>query len=180
MSTQEDLINNGASDSESEVVINDTQGLQRAYAAPSRIYRNKNTLYIAGTRDFSDVTQDWIKIPFHRIPETTRYRTANEYLNSTEGQGINRFVGHSLGAVVAGELEKRRNIKSTQYGAPVFDIIPRNPFHAPDRTACRFDPVAFLDFGAKKVDCPDRINPHSYKGLEKFRKFSFFRPISFF
>jgi hypothetical protein len=165
-------------DSDSD--IDDTEGLQRAYSAPSRIYRKKDTLYIAGTKDLSDVTQDWIKIPFHRIPDTTRYRTANKFLDSPEGQGIDRFVGHSLGAVVAGELEKNRNIKSTQYGAPVLDIIPRNPFHHPDRVACRFDPVAFLDFGAKKVDCPDRINTHSYKGLEKFRKFSFFSPISFF
>ena len=37
MSTQEDLINDGATDSDSEVGINDTEGLQRAYAAPSRI-----------------------------------------------------------------------------------------------------------------------------------------------
>ena len=179
MDTTPEIIGDGAPDSDSDVDYNDTEGLQRAYAAPSRIYRNKNTLYIAGTRDLSDVTQDWIKIPFHRIPETTRYRTADKYLNSPEGQGIDRFVGHSLGAVAAGELEKRRNIKSAQYGAPVLDIIPRNPFHASDRVACRFDLVAFLEFGAKKVDCVDRVNPHSYKCLETFRKLSFFSPIAF-
>lgn len=154
--------------------LTDTQGLERAYASSSRIYRKKSSLYIAGTIDPSDVTQDWIKIPLHNVPNTSRYKTASKYLDSHEGQGIDRVVGHSLGGVVAGELERQRHIKSTQYGSPVVDVIPRNPFHKPDRVACRFDPVAALDYGAKKVDCPDRLNQHSYKGLDKFRRFSYF------
>jgi hypothetical protein len=160
--------------------VTDTVGLRRAYSSPNRLYRNRDTLYVAGTIDFSDVTDDWIKIPFQQVPNIHRFKVADQYLSSTEGQGIKRLVGHSLGAVTAAELGRQRNIPVTQYGAPVFDPIPRNPFHRPDRTACRFDPVAIMDFGARKVDCIGRANQHNYSGLENFRKHSYFRPFSFF
>ena len=93
---------------------------------------------------------------------------------------ITRLVGHSLGGSVSLELSKNYNIPATTYGAPVVDPIPRNPLHRPDRVACKFDPVAIMDFGAKKVACGDRLNPHSYRGLESFRKFSLKNPMPFF
>lgn len=162
------------SDSESENELSDTEGLQRAYAAGSKMYHHKNTLYIAGTSSIGDVLE-WPDIPLHRIPETTRFKTVDRYLSGiSKDQMPSRIVGHSLGSSVGMELEKKYNIHSTSYGAPVFDPIPRNPFHMPDRYACRFDPVASLDFGAKKVDCTDRLNPHNYSGLERFRKYNNF------
>ena len=168
------------SESDEEGEVTDTIGLQRAYSSANRLYRNRDTLFVAGTIDLSDVTDDWIKIPFHQVPNIHRFKVADKYLNSTEGQGIKRLVGHSLGAVTAAELGRQRNIPVTQYVSPTFDPIPRNPFHRPDRTACRFDPVASLDFGTRKVDCIGRVNQHNYSGLENFRKPNFFRPFSFF
>ena len=154
-----------------EEEITDTTGLEKAYASGSKMYhhRSNNTLYIAGTSSIGDVMQ-WHDIPLHRVPETTRYKTVDRYLSSLSTDQLpSRIVGHSLGGSVGLELSKHYNVPATTYGAPVFDPIPRNPLHRPDRLACRFDPVASLDFGAKKVECTDRINPHSYVGLEKFR-----------
>jgi hypothetical protein len=170
---------NDSSDEEADS-ITDTMGLQRAYRSANRLYRNRDTLYVAGTIDLADVYDDWIKIPFHQVPNIHRYKVADKYLDSQEGQGIKRLVGHSLGAVTAEELGRRRNIPVTQYGSPTFDPIPRNPFHRPDRTACRFDPVAILDFGARKVDCLGRANQHNYSGLENFRKPTYFKRFTFF
>jgi len=168
------------SDSDEEEEVNDTVGLQRAYSSANRLYRNRGALFVAGTIDLSDVKDDWIKIPFQQVPNIHRCKVADKYLSSPEGQGIKRLVGHSLGAVTAAELGRQRNIAVTQYGSPVFDPIPRNPFHQPDRTACRFDPVAILDFGARKVDCIGRANQHNYSGLENFRKPNVMRPFIFF
>jgi len=120
---------------------------------------------------------EWPDIPLHKVRETTRYRTARQYLHSSDGQGVKRLVGHSLGGSVSLELSNNYNIPATTYGAPVLDLIPRNPFHKPDRYACKSDPVAITDFGAKKVLCADRLNPHSYKGLDKFRKNNYFNII---
>ena len=120
---------------------------------------------------------EWPDIPLHRVPQTTRYKTARQYLDSPDGKGIKRLVGHSLGGSVSLELSKGLNIPATTYGAPVLDLIPRNPFHKPDRYACKSDPVAITDFGAKKILCADRLNPHSYSGLDKFRKYNYFNII---
>ena len=115
---------------------------------------------------------EWPDIPLHKVPQTTRYRNVKRYLDNEENRkGIKRLVGHSLGGSVSLELSKKT---ATTYGAPVVDITPRNPFHRPDRVACKFDPVAILDFGAKKVNCSDRANMHSYSGLHNYRKFPFF------
>jgi hypothetical protein len=156
--------------------LNDSQGLERAYNATSKIFRNRDTLYIAGTSSLGDV-MEWPDIPLHKVPQTTRYKTARRYLDSIEGKGIPRLVGHSLGGSVGLELSKDFNIPATTYGAPVVDLIPRNPFHRPHRYACKFDPVAITDFGAKKIPCSDRLNPHSYSGLDKFRKYNYFNII---
>ena len=154
--------------------ITDTIGLERAYAAASKMYRHRGTLYIAGTSSMGDV-MEWPNLPLHKVRETTRYKTAKRYLDSEEGKGITRLVGHSLGGSVGLELGKNYNISdTTTYGAPVFDPIPRNPWHKPDRIACRYDPVAIFDLGAKKVNCIDRLNQHSYDGLERFRKYNSF------
>ena len=157
------------SETDTEEEISDTQGLSRAYSRDNKIYRHGDTLYIAGTSSIGDV-MEWPDIPLHKVPQTTRFKTADRYLNSEEGRGINRYVGHSLGGSVALELSNRYNVPATTYGAPVIDLIPRNPWHQPDRYACRFDPVAYLDNGAKKMDCLGKLNPHSYAGLEQYRK----------
>ena len=88
-----------------EEEVDDATGLERAYASGSKIYRNRDTLYIAGTASIGDVMQ-WPDIPLHRAPQTTRYRTANDYLSSESGRGVKRLVGHSLGGSVSLELSK--------------------------------------------------------------------------
>jgi hypothetical protein len=171
---EEDAPVDRSDDDEEE--ITDTIGLERAYASPSKLYRHRGVLYIAGTSSVGDV-MEWPDIPLHKVPQTTRYKTAKRYLDSDDGQGITRLVGHSLGGSVALEISKNYNISNaTTYGAPVVDLIPRNPWHKPDRIACKGDPVAILDLGAKKVNCLDRLNQHSYRGLERFRGFSSLNP----
>ena len=59
-----------------EETITDTQGLSRAYASDNKIYRHRDTLYIAGISSVGDV-MEWPDIPLKKIPQTTRYKTAD-------------------------------------------------------------------------------------------------------
>jgi len=102
---------NDSSDEEADNVT-DTIGLQRAYRSANRLYRNRDTLYVAGTIDLADVYDDWIKTPFHQVPIINRYKVANKYLDSQEGQGIKRLVGHSLGGGDSGRARQTKEYTS--------------------------------------------------------------------
>ena len=68
----------GSESDDEEEQVTDTVGLQRAYSSTNRLYRNRDTLYVAGTIDLSDVTDDWIKIPFHQVPNIHRFKVADK------------------------------------------------------------------------------------------------------
>ena len=52
-----------------EYIPTDTYGLKRAYEDPNGIYRDGETLYIAGTKTFSDAIDD-LKLPLYQTRNT--------------------------------------------------------------------------------------------------------------
>ena len=129
-------------------------GLVKAYATPSGLYRQGNVLYIAGTKSFGDVLDD-LKIPFNDVEDTQRYRDAEPLLH-----GVDIVVGHSLGGSVALTLADRHHLTPVTYGAPVLDL---NPFDSSGSNRHRHagDPVALLDLAAQ-TSASTSWNPHSF------------------
>ena len=122
----------------------DEEGLSRAYNTEDGLFEdtNTNTLYIAGTRNMNHVAE-WWKIPAFRTKESEIYGRAKKYLD--EHPNKTNLVGHSYGGSTALEFQKDDNKYNTRtYGAPVFDVIPRNPFYKPQRYCNRYDPICFF------------------------------------
>lgn len=145
----------------------DTQGFDEAYKADSGLHQQGDTLYVAGTRNMDHV-KEWWKIPGFKVKDTEIYNNTSKYLK--DHPEVKNVVGHSFGGSVALELQKGDSRYNTRtYGAPVFDLMPRNPFHKPQRYCNRGDPVCALDYGAKKKDYvnPFNPNPHSYWNAPK-------------
>jgi hypothetical protein len=140
--------------------LTDKAGLEKAYGRETKLYTHGDTLYIAGTSSFQDVLDD-VKIPFNNTFQSMRYRDALAVLKVNPG--ITNVVGHSLGGSVALELQKDfpdRKFKSNTYGAPVFSTTA-----ADNRFRNYFDPVSFLDRGAKS-SVNIGLNPHTYSNFE--------------
>ena len=129
-------------------------GLVAAYATESGLFRSGNVLYIAGTKSLGDVFDD-LKIPFHDVEDTQRYRDAVPLLS-----GVDIVVGHSVGGSVALSLADKYDLESITYGAPVIDL---NPFDSSgsNRHPQGGDPVALLDLAAQTTSSPG-WNPHSF------------------
>ena len=143
-------------------MISDQEGLNKAYNIEEGLFHdiNTNTLFIAGARSFHDVLE-WPKIPTFRTKDSAIYGRAKKYLD--EHQNINNLVGHSYGGSAALQFQKDDNKYQTRtYGAPVFDPIPRNPFHQPQRYCNKYDPVCATDLGAEKQQYFTSLNTHSY------------------
>ena len=129
-------------------------GLVKAYATESGLYRSGNVLYIAGTKSLGDVFDD-LKIPFNDVEETQRYRDALPFLS-----GVDIVVGHSLGGSVALTLADKFDLTPVTYGAPVVDL---NPYDTSGFNRHRHggDPVAFLDLAAQTTASPS-WNLHTF------------------
>ena len=145
-------------------MISDQEGLNKAYNTEDGLFEdtNTNTLFIAGTRNLKDVSQ-WEKIPRFKTKESDIYNRAKKYLD--EHPHITNLVGHSYGGSTALQFPKDDNKYQTRtYGAPVFDPIPRNPWHKPQRYCNKLDPVCITDLGAEKAQSINIFipNPHSY------------------
>jgi len=150
-------------------MISDQEGLNKAYQADDGLFEDTstNTLFIAGTRNMSDVGE-WWKIPAFRTKDSAIYGRAQKYLQ--EHPNITNLVGHSYGGSTALQFQKDDNKYNTRtYGAPVFDPIPRNPFYQPQRYCNRWDPVCAGDMGAEKQEHVDRFNfnTHSYRNTRR-------------
>jgi pimeloyl-ACP methyl ester carboxylesterase len=149
--------------------IEDRVGLSRAYEAPDSIYVRGDTAYTAGTQisrwgeNFRDVVDD-IKLPFGGTKTTYRYEQLQKALAAHPE--VKHLVGHSLGGAVILEVAKSRpDLKTTTYGAPVFDIVPKTLLEkAPNRFANRGDPVASLDSNAQS-SVNGLGNPHSFNNF---------------
>ena len=94
------------------------------------------------------------------------YGRAKKYLD--EHPNITNLVGHSYGGSAALQFQKDYNKYQTRtYGAPVFDPIPRNPFHQPQRYCNTYDPVCAMDLGSGKQQYVTSLNTHSYYNTSK-------------
>jgi len=149
-------------------MISDQDGLQQAYGSSDGLFHDTrtNTLYIAGTRNMGHVGE-WWKIPAFKVKDSDIYSKTENYLK--DHPEIENLIGHSYGGSVALQFQKNDNkYKTRTYGAPVFDPIPRNPFHSPQRYCNRYDPVCAADMGAEKQNYLNfNLNPHSYYNTSK-------------
>jgi pimeloyl-ACP methyl ester carboxylesterase len=128
--------------------ITDVEGLDRAYAAPEKLYVNGKTMYVAGTSNLQDVYDD-LKIPLHRTYRAQRYKDADELLAANPQ--VENLVGHSLGG--ASVLELQRNHGEKTYRTNVYGT-PALSFKSPDgkdnnRYRNYGDPVSASDRGAQ-------------------------------
>ena len=133
-----------------------SNGLSKAYENPDGLYREGDTLYIAGTRNLKDVSQ-WPLIVLHK----TRM---DEYLKNNPD--IKNLVGHSAAgaAILEKQKETGNRYNTITYGSPTLDtsfITKHNSIHRVNRYANFFDPVALLDFSAQRSFIPRTWNPHS-------------------
>lgn len=128
-------------------------GLSKAYASPSGVYRKDNVLFIAGTRSIGDVIDD-LRIPFNDVQHTQRYIDAVPNMH-----GVSVVVGHSLGGSVALALSQSYPVEVVTYAAPVFDVLPSgSPNH---RHRHYLDPIAIFDSGAQS-SWPSSLNVHAF------------------
>ena len=146
------------------MIISDQEGLNKAYNTEDGLFEdtNANTLFIAGTRNLKDVSQ-WEKIARFKTKESDIYNRAKTYLE--DHPNLTNLVGHSYGGSAALQFQKDDNKYQTRtYGAPVFDPIPRTPWHKPQRYCNKLDPVCVADLGAEKQQSMNIFNPnpHSY------------------
>ena len=133
-------------------------GLQKAYDSPNNIYIEDDNMFIAGTKTWGDVFQDWIKLPLGLTNRTQRYQEAEKALQ--KNPQVHNLVGHSMGSSVALELEKRNPELYVQaaYGTPtVSSSRTNNRFKHPN------DPVAAFDTSAITKSNKQGYNQHSFK-----------------
>jgi len=135
-------------------------GLRQAYNAPNYIYKDNDTLYMAGTKTTRDYWDD-AKIPFGLTRYSKIYMGADKVLQ--QDPSIKNRTGHSLVGSVAFELQKNypeRDFTTTTYAAPVVSMT------SADNSYRKYgDSVSSLDWGAQSVLRVDPFNaPHSYTG----------------
>jgi hypothetical protein len=163
------IINQAIPDKPRNSGISDAEGLKRAYSAPNSVFVDGNKMYIAGTHTFRDVVDD-LKIPFHDVQNTLRYKEATTILN--ENPQVDTVIGHSLGGSVALEINKQNNNKffTRTYGAPVVDFsFNRDPKN--QRFRHPGDRISMFDTGAynEESNAPENtINPHSSSGYPNY------------
>ena len=171
-----------------EFIPTDTYGLKRAYEDPDGIYRDGETLYIAGTKSFQDVVDD-VKLPLYQTRNTKRYKDVDKFIqdyaidiDGKKNYGIKQIVSHSLGSAVGQQInDDYGNIFQTRsYGAP---FISRQ---RPDETGTNLrirgsnDVVSMFDRGAITIP-KGSLNPldnHSYADIANVRNKAGNEPIT--
>ena len=144
--------------------LSDSEGLNRAYKQPDKLYINNNKLYIAGTSNLRDVYDD-LKIPFKLTRFSQRYQDAEKVLRNNKD--IDTLIAHSLGSSVSLELNKNYNdkFKTRNYSSPVFDLFKNNSVNDKNlRFKTNNDIISMFDKNAINISKPS-INPlslHSY------------------
>ena len=171
-----------------EYIPTDTYGLKRAYEDPDGIYRDGETLYIAGTKSFSDAIDD-LKLPFYQTRNTKRYKDVDNFIqdyaidiDGKKNYGIKNIVSHSLGASVGQQInDDYGNIfQSRSYGAP---FVSRQK---PDETGQNLrirgsnDLVSIFDRGAITIP-KGSLNPlynHEYADIANVKNKAGNEPIT--
>jgi len=149
--------------------ISDHDGLHRAYANVNKVmYMPSNgKMYIAGTQTFTDIAQ-WRYIPLHQIQNSTMYKRADRIAAINNAAGIDHFIGHSMGALVAKALGEKYNKPYVMYGAPevtMYNYSYNGPNARPIRTRAVSnygDVVSSFDFNAEHQVPRNYFNPHEY------------------
>lgn len=149
--------------------ILDREGLDRAYASgDSKLYKNQDVLYIAGTSDIGDVIDD-LRIPLGDIKNSKRYIDAQTFLD--KNPDISKIVSHSMGSAVSAELVKNNpQIKnSNYYGSPFISVTntDKNTFKNINDPISMFDMTASLPT-ANDMQPTSQFNPltqHSYSNF---------------
>ena len=171
-----------------EFIPTDTYGLKRAYEDPDGIYRDGETLYIAGTKSFQDTIDD-LKLPFYQTRSTKRYKDVDNFIKNyaididgKKNYGIKNIVSHSLGASVGQQInDDYGNIFQTRsYGAP---FISRQ---RPDETGQNLrirgsnDVVSMFDRGAITIPkgSLNLLDNHSYADIANVRNKTGNEPIT--
>lgn len=133
--------------------MRDKDGLAKAYDTEQHTYVQGDTLYVAGTKNLTDVL-DWPLLPQHKVKQTHVYKMAKAAL--LKAPNVKRIVGHSLGASVASDLATDYGKRASLYSEPAMRMHNepgQESFHHP------FDPVAVFDWAAKFRHVPG-WNPH--------------------
>ena len=152
--------------------ISNQEGLDRAYKEKNYVFKNGNTLYIAGTQTKRDIYDDITKVPFNRVDKSQRYLDANQIIENSilENKPISNIIAHSLGGSVGLKLVdnyKEHPMTTTVYGAPIktaTDTLLSTTISG-ERYRHPYDPVSMFDGGAKTIPIQNNIiNPHSYHG----------------
>ena len=152
--------------------ISNQEGLDRAYKEKNYVFKNGNTLYIAGTQTKRDIYDDITKVPFDRVDKSQRYLDASQIIEKSilDNKPISNIVAHSLGGSVGLKLVdnyKEHPMTTTVYGAPVKtarDTLLSTTISG-ERYRHPYDPVSMFDGGAKTIPIQNNIiNPHSYNG----------------
>ena len=152
--------------------ISNQEGLDRAYKEKNYVFKNGNTLYIAGTQTKRDIYDDITKVPFNRVDKSQRYLDASQIIENSilENKPISNIIAHSLGGSVGLKLVdnyKEHPMTTTVYGAPVKtarDTLISTTISG-ERYRHPYDPVSMFDGGAKTIPIQNNIiNPRSYNG----------------
>ena len=142
-------------------------GLDNAYSSNNKTYIDGNTAYIAGTDNWKDVFNDWVKIPLGLTRYSQRYKDADEILKSNPQ--VTKLTGNSLGGVVSLELQQNhpdRDYNVTTYAAPVvqFSNDKHMRFRHPN------DPISMFDSGAITTGKGgfNILQNHDYSGYDQY------------
>ena len=171
-----------------EFIPTDTYGLKRAYENPDGIYRDGETLYIAGTKSFQDADDD-VKLPFYQTRNTKRYKDVDKFIkdysidiDGKKNYGIKDIVSHSLGSAVGQQINDDYGsiFQTRSSGAPF--ISRQRPEDTGQNLRIRGsnDVVSMFDRGAIIIP-KGSLNPldnHSYADIANVRNKAGNEPIT--
>ena len=147
------------------------EGMKKAYESKEGYYKDNNKLYIAGTRDMTDV-MDWGKIVTGNFKDSKIYKNIKPVFENDKD--IDMVIGHSAGGSATLELEKNypdRKITSVTYNAPVFERSDYNKVINEDMRPLRFaisgDPVSMFDMNAQTSFKAPEINLEGISNIAK-------------
>ena len=147
--------------------ISDIDGLRKAYASKSGTHIHGNRMYIAGTRNATDVWDDITKVPFSLTRHSDRFKSAKKVLD--ENPQVEQLIGHSLAGAIVQDLNadngQRFIIRS--YNAPIVSFQQSGETGGNYRIRDKKDWVSAFDRGAITVD-RDKPNPLHAHFLQDF------------